>query len=80
MKEIKPTAAISWKSIGFGPVPRRGVPMERGDAIRPVRVDQAFVDRSPGLIALNFDRSWDNVRDDPRFLEAVERVGLRSGL
>lgn len=39
-------------------------------------LDQAFVDRSPGLVFLNVDRAWDNIRDDPRFSEAVERVGL----
>jgi len=39
-------------------------------------LEKAFVDRSPGLVFLNVDRAWDNVRDDPRFSEAVNRVGL----
>ena len=39
-------------------------------------LDKAFVDRSPGLVFLNVDRAWDNIRDDPRFSEAVRRVGL----
>jgi serine/threonine-protein kinase len=39
-------------------------------------LDKAFVDRSPGLVFLNVDRAWDNIRDDPRFAEAVSRVGL----
>jgi len=39
-------------------------------------LEQAFVDRSPMLVFLNADRAWDNIRDDPRFLEAVRRVGL----
>ena len=39
-------------------------------------VDAAFVDRSPGLVFLKVDRAWDAVRDDPRFLAAVTRVGL----
>jgi serine/threonine-protein kinase len=39
-------------------------------------LDKAFVDRSPGLVFLNVDRAWDNIRDDPRFSEAVEQVGL----
>jgi len=39
-------------------------------------LDKAFVDRSPGLVFLNVDRAWDKIRDDPRFLEAVKRVGL----
>jgi serine/threonine-protein kinase len=39
-------------------------------------LDKAFVDRSPGLVFLNIDRAWDNIRNDPRFSDAVERVGL----
>jgi serine/threonine protein kinase/TolB-like protein len=39
-------------------------------------LEKAFIDRSPGLVFLNVDRAWDNVRDDPRFSEAVNRVGL----
>jgi serine/threonine protein kinase/Tfp pilus assembly protein PilF len=38
--------------------------------------DAAFEERSPGLVFLNVDRAWDAVRDDPRFLAAVRRVGL----
>jgi len=38
--------------------------------------DSAFQDRSAGLVFLNVDRAWDAVRDDPRFLAAVRRVGL----
>jgi TolB-like protein/predicted Ser/Thr protein kinase len=37
---------------------------------------RAFDDRAPGLVFLNVDRAWDSVRDDPRFLMAVRRVGL----
>ena len=39
-------------------------------------LEQAFIDRAPGLVFLNSDRAWNNIRDDPRFLEAVRRVGL----
>ena len=39
-------------------------------------LDASFVDRSPGLVFLKVDRAWDAVRDDPRFAEAVRRVGL----
>jgi TolB-like protein/Tfp pilus assembly protein PilF/predicted Ser/Thr protein kinase len=39
-------------------------------------LDKAFVDRSPGLVFLNIDRAWDNIREDPRFSGAVKRVGL----
>lgn len=42
VKEIKPTAAISWKRIGFGEVRRGGRPIERFDATRPLPLDQAF--------------------------------------
>ena len=41
VKEIKPTAAISWKRIAFGEVLRRGRPIARYDA-DPVSVADAF--------------------------------------
>lgn len=42
VKEIKPTAAISWKAIRGGTVQHRGVPFRRVDAVAPAPVDQAF--------------------------------------
>lgn len=42
VKEIKPTAAISWKSIGVGPVRRGGRPILRSDATGPVTLEEAF--------------------------------------
>jgi TolB-like protein len=39
-------------------------------------LDAAFIDRSPGLVFLKVDRAWDLVRDDPRLLGAIRRVGL----
>lgn len=42
VKEIKPTAAISWKSIGVGPVHRGGRPIMRVDATRPLPLGEAF--------------------------------------
>ncbi len=42
VKEIKPTAAISWKSIGVGPVHRGGRPLERCDATGPVPLADVF--------------------------------------
>jgi NAD(P)-dependent dehydrogenase (short-subunit alcohol dehydrogenase family) len=42
VKEIKPTAAISWKRITFGSVVRRGVPVKRIDARAPVSIETAL--------------------------------------
>ncbi|MFO7893321.1 MAG: hypothetical protein R6U63_06300 [Longimicrobiales bacterium] len=44
VKEIKPTAAISWKRIAYGEVMRRGQGIERYDAAGPVALDAAFGD------------------------------------
>ncbi len=46
VKEVKPTAAISWKSIGQGPVHRGGRPIQRADAIEALPLDEAFADGS----------------------------------
>ena len=43
VKEIKPTAAISWKGIRSGDVVWRGAPITRVDAVAPVAVADAFV-------------------------------------
>ena len=42
VKEVKPTAAISWKRIGFGAVTRRGRTIPRFDATAPVPLEMAF--------------------------------------
>jgi NAD(P)-dependent dehydrogenase (short-subunit alcohol dehydrogenase family) len=42
VKEIKPTAAISWKRIAFGEVLRRGRPIECYDATRALPLTEAF--------------------------------------
>jgi serine/threonine-protein kinase len=39
-------------------------------------MEVAFADRAPGLVFLNVDRAWRNVRSDSRFALAVRRVGL----
>ena len=39
-------------------------------------LDDAFIDRSPGLVLLNIDQAWDLVRDDPRFLDAIRKAEL----
>jgi NAD(P)-dependent dehydrogenase (short-subunit alcohol dehydrogenase family) len=47
VKEVKPTAAVAWKRIGFGPVMRSGHPILRVDCDTPIALDQAF-DESAG--------------------------------
>ncbi len=42
VKEVKPTAAISWKAIGRGPVKRGGRPIQRADATGPIALAEAF--------------------------------------
>jgi NAD(P)-dependent dehydrogenase (short-subunit alcohol dehydrogenase family) len=43
VKEIKPTAAISWKRIAYGEITQRGgVAIRRIDTTAPVRVEHAF--------------------------------------
>jgi TolB-like protein len=37
---------------------------------------EAHNDRAAGLVFLEVDPAWDRVRDDPRFAEAVRKVGL----
>jgi NAD(P)-dependent dehydrogenase (short-subunit alcohol dehydrogenase family) len=44
VKEIKPTAAISWKSIAYGPVLRGGRALTRSDSTGPLPVFEAFGD------------------------------------
>ena len=43
VKEIKPTAAISWKAIGHGPIKFRHHVMQRCDALAPLPLDEAFL-------------------------------------
>ncbi len=42
VKEVKPTAAISWKSIGRGPIRRAGRAITRSDAVEPLALEDAF--------------------------------------
>jgi len=43
VKEIKPTAAISWKALGHGPIKFRHRTLERCDAVAPLPLDEAFL-------------------------------------
>jgi NAD(P)-dependent dehydrogenase (short-subunit alcohol dehydrogenase family) len=65
VKEIKPTAAISWKSVGAGPVVRGGEVMRRSDALRPLPLDAAFGNGTEG--------AWRTLE------EALDGVYLDSG-
>ena len=40
--EIKPTATIAWREIGFGPIRRKGKPIPLVDCPEPVPVSEAF--------------------------------------
>lgn len=40
--EIKPTATIAWREIGFGPIRRKGKPIPLVDCPKPVNLAQAF--------------------------------------
>lgn len=42
VKEVKPTAAVAWKRIGFGPVRKGGQPIRRFDCRTPVDLAEAF--------------------------------------
>jgi NAD(P)-dependent dehydrogenase (short-subunit alcohol dehydrogenase family) len=54
VKEIKPTAAISWKRIAFGEVRRGGRAMQCYDATRDVPIADAF-DATPDAFAATGD-------------------------
>ncbi len=43
VKEIKPTAAISWKALGHGPIRFRHHRLERCDAVEALPLDEAFL-------------------------------------
>ena len=39
-------------------------------------LEEAYAERSDGLVNLNADRRFDSLRSDPRFTDLVHRVGL----
>jgi hypothetical protein len=66
VKEIKPTAAISWKRIGSGEVRRGGRPVPRVDAVRPLPLAEAFP--AAGTAAEAAEPAW---RDTGEALQGV---------
>jgi hypothetical protein len=52
VKEVKPTAAISWKRIAFDTVRRGGRPIERYDATRSLPVADAFSSAADAFAAV----------------------------
>ncbi|HEX8274714.1 MAG TPA: hypothetical protein VF615_18930 [Longimicrobiaceae bacterium] len=82
VKEIKPTAAISWKSIGFGEVKRGGRPIRRVDAVAPVAVgelagggDGSWRDTGEALTGVYVDSGENGLFSPPEF-ETLTALGL----
>jgi hypothetical protein len=48
--EIKPTAAIAWKEIAYGPIKRRGMVLEVVDCERPLPLAEAFTPDACGWV------------------------------
>jgi hypothetical protein len=46
--EIKPTAAIAWREIGYGPIRRKGAPIRRYDCPEPLPLGTAFAPDARG--------------------------------
>jgi hypothetical protein len=65
VKEIKPTAAISWKGLGNGPIKFRHHVLERCDAVAPLPLNEAFLPEAE--------------RGFKRLGEPIEGVYLHSG-
>jgi NAD(P)-dependent dehydrogenase (short-subunit alcohol dehydrogenase family) len=82
VKEIKPTAAVSWKSIGRGPVMRGGKPLLRSDAEGPTGLAEAFGGGGSGFATLDeplegvfLDAGENGLFSLPEF-EALTALGL----
>ena len=48
--EIKPTAAIAWREIAYGPIRRWGRDIQRFDCPTPLPLDEAFEDGASGWV------------------------------
>jgi len=84
VKEIKPTAAISWKHIGFGDVRRGGRPIPRVDAVAPVPVGELLTgsdgegcwrDTGEPLTGVYVDSGENGLFSPPEF-ETLTALGL----
>ncbi|HET6233036.1 MAG TPA: hypothetical protein VFE05_23365 [Longimicrobiaceae bacterium] len=83
VKEIKPTAAISWKRVGFGEVKRAGKPIRRVDSTVPMRVETAFDASAPeswsdtgeALTGVFLDAGENGLFSPPEF-ETLTALGL----
>ncbi len=66
--EIKPTAAIGWREIGFGPVRRAGREIELYDCPAPMPLGEAFAGRA-GWTALGrpLESVWINMGENGLF-------------
>ena len=53
VKEVKPTAAVSWRSICFGPITKGGCPLQLSDSTGPLPVAEAFADGAGGFKRLD---------------------------
>ena len=81
-KEVKPTAAISWRSICFGPILKDGVPLALSDSTGPIPVAEAFSDGAVGfkqldepLAGVYIDAGENGLFSLPEF-EALTSLGL----
>jgi hypothetical protein len=81
VKEIKPTAAISWKRIGHGEIRRGGRPIRRVDAAEPLSVAEAlsaeahWKDTGEALTGVFLD-SGENGFFSPAEFETLTALGL----
>jgi NAD(P)-dependent dehydrogenase (short-subunit alcohol dehydrogenase family) len=79
--EIKPTAIIGWKEIGYGPIRRGGRPVEVVDCETPLRVDDAFTPGAGGWTKTgrNLESAFINVGENGVFardeFETVTALG-----
>jgi NAD(P)-dependent dehydrogenase (short-subunit alcohol dehydrogenase family) len=59
--EIKPTAAIGWREIAYGPVRRGGRPIQMFDCPKPLPVSRAFDDEGAGTRWVDLRRPLESV-------------------